>query len=87
VLKLLWAVFVDTFMYPTLSPERSALEPTWIAWALATSMNVGTVGRITAGALYMASVGIAGKFNPGHVQLAISLAWVPLVLAGLWWTQ
>ncbi|MFN8371979.1 MAG: hypothetical protein U0694_03765 [Anaerolineae bacterium] len=164
-LTLLWLLFVATYLYPTLSPARSALEPSWSgggieyerlsgviipieigleryahlptwnpymstgiptfgdafnyffnpfsslpplllgavqgtkvamavalliaawsAWALAKSMGIGAVGRVTAGALYMASGGIAGKFNPGHVQLAISLCWVPLVLAGLWWT-
>ncbi len=164
-LALMWSVFVASFFYPTLAPERSALPaswsgggieyerlagviipieiglsrygqiPTWNpymnsgiptisdafnflfnpfsslpplllgalqgtkvsvalalliaawnAWALAKSMGIGTVGRVAAGVLYMASGGIAGKFNPGHVQLAISLAWVPLVLAGLWWT-
>ncbi|NWF70060.1 MAG: hypothetical protein HXY40_13320 [Chloroflexi bacterium] len=55
-------------------------------WALAKALGVGTVGRVLAGGLYMASGGIAGKFYPGHIQLVISLTWVPLVLAGLWWT-
>src|SRR6185436_9576655 len=27
-----------------------------------------------------------GKFSVGHFQLALSLAWPPLVLAALWWT-
>jgi hypothetical protein len=165
VLALLWGVFVATYLYPTLTPERSALDSTWSgggieyerlagniipievgltryqhiptwnpymasgiptlgdafnylfnpffslpplilgaiqgvkismaialliaawgAWALAKSMGIGTVGRIMVGVLYMASGGIAGKFNPGHVQLAVSLCWAPLVLAGMWWT-
>ncbi|MBI5669949.1 MAG: hypothetical protein HZC41_18295 [Chloroflexi bacterium] len=55
-------------------------------WALMRATGVGGVGRVTAGALYMMSGGIAGKFYTGHFQLGLSLAWVPLVFAGLWWT-
>jgi hypothetical protein len=69
-----------------ISMAIALLIAAWSAWALAKSMGIGTVGRITAGVLYMASGGIAGKFNPGHVQLAVSLCWAPLVLAGMWWT-
>ena len=56
-------------------------------WALAGAVGVGAVGRIFAGALYMTSGGIAGKFLAGHFQLALSLAWPPLVLAAIWWTM
>jgi hypothetical protein len=55
-------------------------------WALAKAIGVGGVARVAAGALYMMSGGIAAKFNTGHFQLGLSLAWPPLVLAGLWWT-
>lgn len=55
-------------------------------WALAKVIGVGGVARVAAGALYMMSGGIAAKFNTGHFQLGLSLAWPPLVLAGLWWT-
>jgi hypothetical protein len=56
------------------------------AWLLARALGLGGVGRVLVGALYMLSGGIAGKFYAGHFQLALSLAWPPLVLAGLWWT-
>jgi hypothetical protein len=55
-------------------------------WALARAIGLGAVGRVTTGALYMMSGGIAAKFYQGHFQLGLSLAWVPLALAGLWWT-
>ena len=55
-------------------------------WALAYSLGIGAVGRIAAGALYLMNGAIAGKFYAGHFQLALSLAWPPLVLAALWWT-
>jgi hypothetical protein len=55
-------------------------------WGLARVMGLGAVARVTTGVLYMASGGIAGKFQPGHFQLGLSLAWVPLALAGFWWT-
>ncbi len=55
-------------------------------WALAKAIGVGGVARVAAGALYMMSGGIAAKFHTGHFQLGLSLAWPPLVLAGLWWT-
>lgn len=55
-------------------------------WALAKAIGLGSTVRVLAGALYMMSGGIAGKFYIGHFQLALSLAWPPLVLAGLWWT-
>lgn len=55
-------------------------------WALARMIGIGAVGRVTGGALYMMSGGIAGKFHIGHFQLGLSLAWMPLVFAGLWWT-
>jgi hypothetical protein len=55
-------------------------------WALAYVIGIGAVGRIAAGALYLMNGSIAGKFYAGHFQLALSLAWPPLVLAALWWT-
>jgi hypothetical protein len=55
-------------------------------WALAYVLGIGAVGRIAAGALYLMNGSIAGKFYAGHFQLALSLAWPPLVLAALWWT-
>jgi len=55
-------------------------------WALAYVIGIGAVGRMAAGALYLMNGGIAGKFYAGHFQLALSLAWPPLVLATLWWT-
>lgn len=55
-------------------------------WALARSIGIGAVGRVTTAALYMMSGGIAGKFYGGHFQLGLSLAWPPLVMAGLIWT-
>jgi hypothetical protein len=55
-------------------------------WALACIIGVGPVGRMVAGALYLMNGSIAGKFYAGHFQLALSLAWPPLVLAALWWT-
>ncbi len=56
------------------------------AWALAKALGLGAVARVTVGALYMASGGLVGKFAGGHFQLGLSLAWPPLVLAGLYWT-
>jgi hypothetical protein len=53
------------------------------AWALAWAAGAGGVGRVTAGALYLLSGGIAAKYNAGHFQLAMSLSWPPLVLAGM----
>lgn len=58
----------------------------WNMWALARAVGIGAVGRVAAGALYMMSGGLAAKFFTGHFQLGLSLAWVPLVFAGLWWT-
>jgi hypothetical protein len=55
-------------------------------WAFGYALGVGSLARVTMGALYMMSGGIAGKFYPGHFQLGLSLAWVPLVFATLWWT-
>lgn len=55
-------------------------------WAFARAIGLGGVARVTAGVLYLASGGIAAKFQPGHFQLGLSLAWCPLVFAGLWWT-
>jgi|GEM_PF-1760672 len=55
-------------------------------WALAYAFGIGAVGRVAAGALYLMNGSIAGKFSAGHFQLALSLAWPPLVLAALWWT-
>jgi hypothetical protein len=55
-------------------------------WLLARVVGISTVGRVTVGALYMMSGGIASKFHAGHFQLGLSLAWMPLVFAGLWWT-
>ncbi len=56
------------------------------AWVLARVIGMGGAARVLVGALYMMSGGIAGKFHAGHFQLALSLAWPPLVLACLWWT-
>lgn len=58
----------------------------WAMWALARALGLGAAARISAGVCYLLSGGIAAKFLPGHFQLGISLAWPPLVLAGLWWT-
>ncbi len=55
-------------------------------WVLMRIIGIGAVGRVTVGALYMMSGGIAGKFHAGHFQLGLSLTWMPLVFAGLWWT-
>ncbi|MEO8608318.1 MAG: hypothetical protein ABI690_10570 [Chloroflexota bacterium] len=55
-------------------------------WTLAYMLGIGAVGRIATGALYLMNGAIAGKFYVGHFQLALSLAWPPLVLAALWWT-
>ncbi len=55
-------------------------------WALLRAIGAGAVARVMAGGIYMVSGGIMGKLNPGHFQLALSLVWVPLVLAGCWWT-
>ncbi|MBZ0289756.1 MAG: hypothetical protein K8I30_19190, partial [Anaerolineae bacterium] len=55
-------------------------------WILAKVLGIGAIGRMAAGALYLMNGGIAGKFYAGHFQLALSLAWPPLVLAALWWT-
>lgn len=55
-------------------------------WALARALGLGCVARVMTGALYMLSGGIIGKFVSGHFQLGLSLVWLPLVLAGLWWT-
>jgi hypothetical protein len=55
-------------------------------WALGKAVGIGTVGRVTAGTLYLMSGGIIAKFHAGHFQLGLSLAWMPLVFAGLWWT-
>jgi len=55
-------------------------------WALMRVLGVGAVARVTTGALYMMSGGIAAKFMPGHFQLGLSLIWPPLVFAALWWT-
>ncbi|MCZ7546260.1 MAG: hypothetical protein M5R40_23260 [Anaerolineae bacterium] len=53
---------------------------------MARATGLGAVARLTASVLYMCSGQIAGKFNMGHFQLGVSLAWPPLVLAGVWWT-
>jgi hypothetical protein len=58
----------------------------WNAWALAWAAGAGGVGRVLTSALYLLSGSIAGKFNAGHFQLAMSLAWPPLVLTGMLWT-
>ncbi|MCB9452668.1 MAG: hypothetical protein H6672_14615 [Anaerolineaceae bacterium] len=55
-------------------------------WVLARAIGLGAVGRVTSATLYMMSGGIVAKFYQGHFQLGLSLAWPPLVLAGLWWT-
>jgi len=57
-------------------------------WLLLRMMRVGSAGRVTAAGLYLMSGAIAAKFAElfGHFQLALSMAWIPFVLAGLWWT-
>lgn len=54
-------------------------------WAFSRVLGLGGAARISAAALYMMSGGISGKFHPGHFQLGLSLAYPPLVFAGLWW--
>ena len=55
-------------------------------WALARVIGLGRAARVLTGALYLMSGGIMGKFFSGHFQLGLSLVWLPLVFAGLWWT-
>ncbi len=55
-------------------------------WSFACALGLGALARITTAALYMMSGGIVAKFYAGHFQLALSLAWPPLVFAALWWT-
>jgi hypothetical protein len=55
-------------------------------WALARVVGLGAAARVFTAVLYMMSGGFAGKIYAGHFQLALSLAWPPLVLAALWWT-
>lgn len=64
----------------------SLLLSGWNMWALMRAIGVGAVARVAAGAFYLASGGIAAKYYTGHFQLGLSLAWPPLVFAGLWWT-
>lgn len=64
----------------------SLLISGYTMWALSKVIGLGAVARISTAALYMMSGSIIGKFHVGHFQLGLSLAWVPLVLAGLWWT-
>ncbi|MBZ0281965.1 MAG: YfhO family protein [Anaerolineae bacterium] len=54
-------------------------------WGLGRALGLGGVARVMTAVLYMANGGIAGKFATGHFQLAMSLAWPPLVLAAMWW--
>lgn len=55
-------------------------------WALAKAIGLARLARVTTALLYMISGGIIGKFLSGHFQLGLSLVWLPLVFAGLWWT-
>ncbi|MBZ0299833.1 MAG: hypothetical protein K8J31_08840 [Anaerolineae bacterium] len=55
-------------------------------WLFARALGLSGVARVTTGALYMLSGGIIAKFSSGHFQLGLSLVWLPLVFAGLWWT-
>ncbi len=59
-------------------------------WALARAVGLGAAARVLCGGLYLMSGGLIAKFAvefySGHFQLGLSLAWPPLVLAGLWWT-
>lgn len=54
------------------------------AWVLGWAVGMGAVARVSTALLYLLSGGIVAKFGAGHFQLACSLAWPPLVLAG-WW--
>jgi len=54
-------------------------------WGLGRALGLGGLTRVMMAVLYMANGGIAGKFATGHFQLAMSLAWPPLVLAAMWW--
>ncbi len=53
-------------------------------WSFARVLGMGTPARLTAAMLYMCSGQIVGKFNGGHFQLGVSLAWPPWVLVGVW---
>ena len=55
-------------------------------WALARAVGLGRLARITTAVLYLMSGGILSRFHSGHFQLGLSLVWLPLVFAGLWWT-
>lgn len=55
-------------------------------WAFARAIGLGGVARVMVASVYMMSGGIIAKYNNGHFQLGLSLAWPPLVFAGLWWT-
>lgn len=55
-------------------------------WLLAKAIGFGRLARVTTAALYMLSGGLIAKFYSGHFQLGLSLVWLPLVLAGFWWT-
>jgi hypothetical protein len=55
-------------------------------WALARAIGLGRLARVTTGVLYLLSGGILSRFYSGHFQLGLSLVWLPLVFAGLWWT-
>jgi hypothetical protein len=55
-------------------------------WALARAVGLGRAARVLTGALYMLSGGLLARFYTGHFQLGLSLVWLPLVFAGLWWT-
>lgn len=55
-------------------------------WALARAIGLGRLARVTTAVLYLMSGGILSRFHSGHFQLGLSLVWLPLVFAGLWWT-
>ncbi len=77
-----------------LGPEQGSKLATLIAlliagyamWTFGLALGFGSLARVAMGVFYLMSGGIAAKFGAGHFQLACSLAWVPLVLAGFWWT-
>lgn len=80
-------LLTESFMQGTkLATFIALLIAGYSMWAFAWAVGIGAVGRVMAGVLYMTCGSIAGKFHAGHFQLALSLAWPPLVLAGLWWT-
>ncbi|MCA0455761.1 MAG: YfhO family protein [Chloroflexi bacterium] len=54
-------------------------------WLLGYTIGCGALARVSMACLYLLNGGIVAKFGAGHFQLACSLAWVPLVIASMWW--